>query len=88
MKRESRQDLLNKVQELSFAALDMNLYLDNHPDDKKAINTYNNFCTQLLQARTAYESKYGPLTNFGYSPSRYPWQWVDNPWPWDIEFYN
>ena len=53
MKRESRQDLLNKVQELSFAALDMNLYLDNHPDDKKAINTYNNFCTQLLQARTA-----------------------------------
>lgn len=86
MRKESRQELLRSVQELSFACLDMNLYLDNHPDDKKAINTYNSLCTQFMQARCAYENKYGPLTNFGYSPSKYPWQWVSNPWPWDKEF--
>ncbi|MGO0807265.1 spore coat protein CotJB [Clostridioides difficile] len=32
------------------------------------------------------ENKYGPLTNFGYAPSRCPWQWADQPWPWDREF--
>lgn len=88
MKNESRLDLLTKIQELGFACLDLNLYLDNNPDDKKAINTYNSFSAQFAQAKCAYESKYGPLTNFGYAQSNCPWQWVDQPWPWDREFYN
>ena len=86
MRKESRHELLIKVQELSFACLDMNLYLDTHPEDKKAISTYNTFCAEFLKAKCAYENKYGPLTNFGYSPSKCPWQWVENPWPWDKEF--
>jgi spore coat protein JB len=86
MKKESRQELMLKIQELSFACVDLNLYLDNHPEDKNAINTYNKFVSQFIQARCAYESKYGPLTNFGYAPSSYPWQWVNQPWPWDLEY--
>lgn len=82
----SRQDLLRNVQELGFACLDLNLYLDNHPDDKNAVNAYNTLAVQFAQAKCAYESKYGPLTNFGYAPSKYPWQWVNQPWPWDKEF--
>lgn len=82
----SRQELLRNVQELCFACVDMNLYLDNNPDDKNAINTYNTLTVKFAQARCEYESKYGPLTNFGYAPSKYPWQWVDQPWPWDREF--
>ena len=86
MKDSSRAELMRKVQETSFACVDMNLYLDNHPDDTNAINTYNSLCNQFAQARYAYENKYGPLTNFGYAPSRCPWQWADQPWPWDREF--
>ena len=86
MKKESRQELMLKIQELSFACVDLNLYLDNHPEDKNAINTYNKFVSQFIQARCAYESKNGPLTNFGYAPSSYPWQWVNQPWPWDLEY--
>ena len=86
MRKESRQELMLKIQELSFACVDLNLYLDNHPEDKNAINTYNKLVTQFVQARCAYESKYGPLTNFGYAPSNYCWQWVNQPWPWDLEF--
>ena len=41
MRKESRQELMLKIQELSFACVDLNLYLDNHPEDKNAINTYN-----------------------------------------------
>ncbi|RDY22668.1 spore coat protein CotJB [Romboutsia maritimum] len=82
----SRSELLRAVQETGFACLDLNLYLDNHPEDKKAVNTYNSLYSQFAKARCNYESKYGPLTNFGYSPSSYPWQWVCEPWPWDREF--
>lgn len=85
MRQGSRNELLTKVQELSFACLDLNLYLDNHPDDKNAVNTYNSLCIQFAKAKCAYESNYGPLTNFGYAPSNYPWQWVSEPWPWDKE---
>ena len=82
-----RYDLIKAVMELGFAAVDMNLYLDNNPEDKTAVNTYNSFVSQYTQARCAYEKKYGPLTNFGYSPSTCPWKWVEEPWPWEKEFY-
>ena len=88
MRNESKLDLLTKIQELGFACLDLNLYLDNHPDDKKAISTYNSFSAQFSKVKYEYESKYGTLTNFGYGQGDCSWQWVNQPWPWDREFYN
>lgn len=84
----TRRQLLDNYLEIQFACVDMNLYLDNNPEDKNAICTYNKLCSQLAQAKCAYESKYGPLMNFGHAPSKYPWQWVCDPWPWDNEFYS
>lgn len=83
---DSRNELMRKIQELCFACLDMNLYLDNNPCDKNAITTFNSLCNQFLEARCLYENKYGPLTNFGFSPSKYPFRWVESPWPWEREF--
>ena len=42
---------------------------------------------QFEQAVKAYEKKYGPLMNFGHSSSDCPFQWVDDPWPWQKEYY-
>ena len=86
MAQSNKSDIILKIQELTFACVDLNLYLDNHPDDTCAINMYNSFSKQLNEVIRNYESKYGPLTNFGYAPSQYPWQWVCDPWPWDREF--
>ena len=86
MKQSTRSELLQCVLESHFACIELNLYLDNHPEDKNSINMYNSLVCQFKQARANYESKYGPLTNFGYAPSQYPWQWVCDPWPWDREF--
>ena len=82
-----RYDLIKAVMELGFAAVDMNLYLDNTPDDQTAVSTYNSFVSQYAKARCNYEKQYGPLTNFGHAPSNCPWQWVEAPWPWEKEFY-
>lgn len=83
---KERLKMLEKIQELEFACIDMNLYLDTHPGDAKAVMDYNNYTYQLMMLKKQYESMYGPLTNFGYAQSQCPWRWIDDPWPWEIEY--
>lgn len=85
----SRAEQIRKIQELCFACVDMNLYLDNNPEDKNALNIYNSLGSQFHQAVCAYEKKYGPLMNIGHGGNMgtCPFQWVDDPWPWQREFY-
>ena len=56
-------------------------------DDEDALCEYNMYFEKFQDAKYEYEDRYGPLTNFGYVPDCYQWEWVDNPWPWDNEFY-
>ena len=51
MEEMTRKDLLKKIQEIEFAALDLNLYLDNHPDNMEALMEYNKNATQLAQLK-------------------------------------
>ena len=68
---------------LQFAIVELNLFLDTHPDDEQALRDYNRLVEQFEMAKKAYTEKYGPLVNFGYGKSKHPWQWVNEPWPWD-----
>lgn len=84
MDNVSMEELLIKIQELEFAAVDLNLFLDNHPTNKQALSDYNKFTEQLSELKKVYVARYGPLCNFGMAPSQYPWRWVEDPWPWEI----
>lgn len=79
-----REDLLRKIQEVEFAAVDLNLFLDTHPGNQRALMDYNMITSELNRLKRMYEMQYGPLSNFGTSPSKYPWQWIESPWPWEI----
>lgn len=85
MHEMSRGEMMKKIQEVEFATIDLNLYLDNHPENQRALMDYNSLTSELINLKRIYEMKYGPLTNFGYAPSKYPWQWIESPWPWEIE---
>ncbi len=74
---------LRQIQEVEFAALELNLYLDTHMDDQRALMEYNQHVKHLAMLKQQYEMCYGPLLNFGFSPSQYPWQWLQGPWPWE-----
>ncbi len=79
--------LLREVQELEFALIELNLYLDTHPDDEAALSTFNKLSTRYAEVRRAYEEQVGPLVNYGHSgPVREPWRWIEEPWPWEIEY--
>lgn len=78
----SREEMSDKMYELKFAAIDLNLFLDNNPDNKKALMDYHTITEELKRLTNIYEEQFGPLNNFGGSKSQYPFAWIDEPWPW------
>ena len=81
-----RKTMLMNLMAEEFTAIELNLYLDTHPEDRKALNDFNETVERLNDLKAQYEKRYGPLLNFGFSSSEYPWQWIDEPWPWEINF--
>lgn len=77
-------ELLEQLQVLDFALVELNLYLDTHPTDLKAIEQYNQLAQERMKLAIRFQELYGPLMNFGHSFSRYPWEWSQVPWPWQV----
>jgi spore coat protein JB len=75
---------LEDLQAIDFAILELALYLDTHPDDYDAIAEYNMLTKQRKHIKKAFEIQHGSLTSFGYSYARYPWDWKEAPWPWQV----
>ena len=81
----TRDDLLHCLTALDFVSLDLALYLDTHPDDCEALDKYNETVCKAAEIRSKYEKTYGPLYSYR-SPSTCPWQWYEDPWPWQYCF--
>lgn len=77
-------DLLLEIQQVDFVIIELNLYLNTHPNDQAAIAQYNECVQRSMQLKKNFEALYGPLTSFGYSFSPTPWQWGKAPWPWQV----
>lgn len=83
---KERKRLIREIQELSFALVEINLFLDNYPTDTQALADYRRISKNLEGVRQVYENAYGPLLNFGYGENNNTnvWQWVEEPWPWEM----
>ena len=81
----NRDELLRRLTELDFFALDLALYLDTHPQCEEALAKYNHTITEADRHRQMYETSYGPLCSFR-SAGRRSWPWINNPWPWQEAF--
>ncbi|MDO5516096.1 MAG: spore coat protein CotJB [Clostridium sp.] len=80
----AKNDLLNSIRIYKFCAVDLNLYLDNFPEEKIAVEDYCKVSAKLDSLVADYEKDYGPLTNFGGAFYENPKAWVDQCWPWEI----
>lgn len=76
-------ELLTYVDALTFAMIDLNLYLDNYPNDREALELFNQYRMQADEYTKKYESKYGPLELTSNSLNTFPWAWDNAPWPWE-----
>jgi spore coat protein JB len=81
---DSYYHLLQQLQETDFVLVELNLYLDTHPNDITALQQFNQLVQKRWQIAQEFESCYGPLMNFGHSYSQQPWQWIETPWPWQV----
>lgn len=81
----SRDEMLKALTAMDFYAVDMALYLNTHPDDREALARYNAIINEANSLRRDYESQYGPMYSFR-SASANPWQWMNDPWPWQSQF--
>ncbi len=79
-----RSNLLCKLQSYNFAAYDMLLYLDTHPDDKKAFRIFQELVEKTNELKKEYQEKYGPLSAYA-TAKRDSFDWLDSPWPWEKE---
>ncbi len=82
--RRNQFVMLKEIQALEFTAIDLNLFLDTHPHSRRALADYNRTVVELMGKKREYERKFGPLSNFGQSPSAGKWRWICEPWPWEI----
>lgn len=76
-------DLLEKIRTYQFCAIDLNLYLDNFPDNQNAKEDYCKVSAKLTDLISEYEKDHGPMTNFGSAFTEDPKAWVEQPWPWE-----
>ena len=80
---EKAQELLRQIAECEFTLIDINLYLDTHYGDERALADYNCYAQQLQVLKEKFVENYGPIENFGNSTSEGSWKWRYQAWPWD-----
>lgn len=81
--RNEQERMFLQYSELAFAAHELNLFLDNYPNNTKAIRLFNQYREASNQALNAYEEKYGPITITSNTLNQTPWTWATQNFPWD-----
>lgn len=81
MNDKNRENLMRKIQMYGFAAHECTLYLDCHPDNKKALAKHTEMVKKYNDAMAEYQEMYGPLTA-NASDNKAGWAWITGKWPW------
>ena len=85
MEREKQSSMLRRIQEVQFAALELGLYLDTHPNDSAALVDFETVNEKLRKIVREYERQCGPLFAVGQTiRSQETWLWAEGPWPWEM----
>ena len=77
------EKLLYNILKYKFAMNDLNLYLDNYPNNMKMINLYNQYLSEEKKLCEEYEKSYGPITTDSRFVGDNNFKWVKSPWPWE-----
>ena len=78
--RPCKKELLEWINIVSFAVDDVKLFLDTHPNCTEALEFFDEFKKQRVQALKEY-AKY-PLTLDTATTQMDYWKWINDPWPW------
>ena len=77
-----RNQLLYHISVLDFTMIDLGLFLDTHPSDRRALDYYNHYAQMKRQLCREFSKKYYPLT-MAEADGVKAWDWGDAPLPWE-----
>lgn len=78
-----RKELLDYINQVSFAVDDVLLFLDTHPNNEDALNYFYEYSKKRRKALEEYATYYGPLTiDSTVESCTDRWNWIQEPWPW------
>lgn len=80
----TRAEALRNVQVLGLAVFDTMLFLDTHPTNRRALDFLRETRRRYSEAAETFERQFGPL-RAGNSEAMRSWEWVEGPWPWEVE---
>ena len=83
MPKSDKEALLLYVDAMSFAAHDINLYLDVYRNDNDMIQLFNQYKIEANKLMEEYQDKFGPLVVNSDATNKTPWTWDNSPWPWE-----
>lgn len=81
--RKNIMDLKKEITATKNMLIELKLYLNTHPSDREALTKYNHYVKQFRVLIDEYNQCYGMYNPNALSP--YPWQWIEEPWPWEYE---
>ena len=80
----SQAQLLNYINEVSFAVSDILLFLDTHPCDCEALAYCREMVAKRNEALKVYSMRFGPLTiDCTDLCDSNRWEWIMQPFPWE-----
>lgn len=81
--QSERAMLRNRISAHSFAAWELHLFLDTHPENVDALRKQQEHSAEANVLIAEYQKKYGPIRTNQNDTDR--WTWVNDPWPWQTE---
>ena len=83
--RNDKERILLELSRMAFAAHELNLYLDLHPEDTTMLTLFNDYRQKTNDLTKQYEEKYGPLSISSDALTQAPFMWEQNAWPWEVQ---
>lgn len=84
MPNYDKHKLRHYIDVVSFTVDDTKLFLDTHPEDREALEHFENYNNARKKAMKEYAEYFGPLT-VDTASGRECWKWAMQPWPWEME---
>lgn len=84
--QNEQEELLFNLNQIQFAMHELNLYLDNYPNDRNTLNTFMTYKNMYNNLLNEYENKYEPIIINGVNDNNTPFTWENSPSPWDWRY--
>lgn len=81
-----KRRIVYQIHSLDFSIKEMELYLDVHPYNQRALRLLSELRKKRAALIAAYEQRFGKyIVTASDVPVEDHWHWIHSPWPWEAK---